>query len=77
MLKEFMGLDEAQRMQTIQFAAMAVTTGPVVLAFSSAIKGIGTVSSSIGKFAGAVSKAGSGWKGIMAVITKSPPSGSP
>ena len=72
LLDKFMDLDEAQRLQIIKFAAIAAASGPVLLAFSKVTKGIGLVSTNIGKFATAVGKAGGGFKGFMSVLSKSP-----
>lgn len=72
LLDKFMGLDEAQRMQIIRFAAVAAASGPALLAFDKVTKGIGAVSTGIGKFATAVGKAGGGWGGFISVLSKSP-----
>ncbi|MBQ7887120.1 MAG: phage tail tape measure protein [Clostridia bacterium] len=72
LLDSFLELDEAQRMQIIQFAGVAAAAGPVLLALGNVTKGIGTISTGIGKFATAVGKAGGGIKGFMSVLGSSP-----
>ncbi|MEA5016943.1 MAG: phage tail tape measure protein [Candidatus Limiplasma sp.] len=72
LLQRFMGMDEAQRMQIIRLAAIAAAIGPVLVVSGKIIKTLGTVSSGIAKFAGAVANAGGGWKGFMTTLGKSP-----
>ena len=64
-------MDEAQRKQIIQYAAIATAIGPVLL-FGKVTKGIGSISTGIGKFATAVGKAGGGIKGFLSVLGSSP-----
>ena len=72
LLEKFMSLDESQRLMIIKFAAIAAAAGPAILVFSKIVKGVGTVSTGIGKFALTVAKAGGGWKGFLSVLSKSP-----
>ena len=72
LLQKFLSMDESQRKQIIQFAAYAAAAGPVLLVLSKITKGVGTVSTSFGKFATEVGKAGGGWKGFLSVLGKSP-----
>ncbi len=72
LLEKFMGLDEAQRMQIVKFAAVAAAAGPVILIFGKLSKGFGTISTGVGKFATAVGKAGGSWKGFLSVLGSSP-----
>ena len=72
LLDKFMELDESQRKQIIQYAAIAAAAGPALLTFGKISKGLGTITSNIGKFATAVGKAGGGFKGFMSVLGKSP-----
>ena len=72
LLEKFMSLDESQRLMMIKFAAIAAAAGPAILVFSKIVKGVGTVSTGIGKFALTVAKAGGGWKGFLSVLSKSP-----
>ena len=65
-------MDEAQRKQIIQYAAIAAAIGPVLLLFGKVTKGIGSISTGIGKFATAVGKAGGGIKGFLSVLGSSP-----
>ena len=72
LIEKFMSLDESQRLMIIKFAAIAAAAGPTILVFSKIVKGVGTVSTGIGKFALTVAKAGGGWKGFLSVLSKSP-----
>ena len=72
LIEKFMSLDESQRLMIIKFAAIAAAAGPAILVFSKIVKGVGTVSTGIGKFALTVAKAGGGWKGFLSVLSKSP-----
>lgn len=72
LMKGFLDMDEAQRMQIIRMAAYAAAAGPVLLALGKVTKGVGTLSTGIGKFATAVGKAGGGWSGFLTVLGKSP-----
>ncbi len=72
LLQKFLAMDESQRKQIIQYAAVAAAAGPVILTFGKLSKGLGTVVGGFGKFATAVGKAGGGFKGFMSVIGKSP-----
>ena len=72
LMKGFLDMDEAQRMQIIRMAAYAAAAGPVLLALGKVTKGVGTLSTGIGKFATAVGKAGGGWSGFLSVLAKSP-----
>ena len=72
LIEKFMSLDESQRLMMIKFAAIAAAAGPAILVFSKIVKGVGTVSTGIGKFALTVAKAGGGWKGFLSVLSKSP-----
>ena len=72
LMKGFLDMDEAQRMQIIRMAAYAAAAGPVLLALGKVTKGVGTLSTGIGKFATAVGKAGGGWSGFLSVLSKSP-----
>ena len=72
LLNKFMDLDESQRKQIIQFAAIAAAAGPALLAFGKVSKGVGAIASGIGKFSTAVGAAGGGFKGFMSVLSKSP-----
>ena len=72
LMKGFLDMDEAQRMQIIRMAAYAAAAGPVLLTLGKVTKGVGTLSTGIGKFATAVGKAGGGWSGFLSVLTKSP-----
>lgn len=72
LLGKFLQMDEAQRKQIIQYAAMAAAIGPVLLLFGKVTKGIGSISTGIGKFATAVGKAGGGIKGFLSVLGSSP-----
>ena len=72
LMKGFLDMDEAQRMQIIRMAAYAAATGPVLLALGKVTRGVGTLSTGIGKFATAVGKAGGGWSGFLSVLGKSP-----
>ena len=65
-------MDEAQRQQVVKMAAYAAAAGPVLLMLGKVTKGIGTLSTGIGKFATVVGKAGGGWKGFFATLSKSP-----
>lgn len=56
----------------IRFAAIAAAAGPAILVLSKLVKGVGTVSTAFGKFAGAVASAGGGWSGFVSVLSKSP-----
>ena len=64
LIEKFMSLDESQRLMMIKFAAIAAAAGPAILVFSKIVKGVGTVSTGIGKFALTVAKAGGGWKDL-------------
>ena len=72
LMKGFLDMDEAQRMQIIRMAAYAAAAGPVLLTLGKVSKGVGTLSTGIGKFATAVGKAGGGWSGFLTVLGKSP-----
>ncbi len=72
LMKGFLDMDEAQRMQIIRMAAYAAAAGPVLLTLGKVTKGVGTLSTGIGKFATAVGKAGGGWSGFLSVLAKSP-----
>jgi len=72
LLSKFLQMDEAQRKQIIQYAAIAAAIGPVLLLFGKVTKGIGSLSTGIGKFATAVGKAGGGIKGFLSVLGSSP-----
>lgn len=72
LLEKFMSLDESQRMQIIQFAAIAAAAGPVISIVGKLTSGIGTGISAIGKFATAVGDAGGGLKGFATVLDSSP-----
>lgn len=72
LLEKFMSLDESQRMQIIQFAAIAAAAGPVISIVGKLTSGIGTGISAIGKFAKAVGNAGGGLKGFATVLGSSP-----
>jgi len=72
LMKGFLDMDEAQRMQIIRMAAYAAAAGPVLLTLGKVSKGVGTLSTGIGKFATAVGKAGGGWSGFLSVLAKSP-----
>ena len=72
LLSKFLQMDEAQRKQIIQYAAIAAAIGPVLLLFGKVTKGIGSISTGVGKFATAVGKAGSGIKGFLSVLGSSP-----
>lgn len=72
LMKGFLDMDEAQRMQIIRMAAYAAAAGPVLLTLGKVSKGVGTLSAGIGKFAAAVGKAGGGWSGFLSVLAKSP-----
>ena len=71
LLSKFLQMDEAQRKQIIQYAAIAAAIGPVLLLFGKVTKGIGSISTGIGKFATAVGKAGGGIKGFLSVLGSS------
>ena len=51
LLAGFLEMDEAQRQQIVKMAAYAAAAGPVLLVLGKATKGIGTLSTGIGKFA--------------------------
>ena len=72
LMKGFLDMDEAQRMQIIRMAAYAAAAGPVLLILGKVTKGVGTLSAGIGRFAAAVGKAGGGWSGFLSVLAKSP-----
>lgn len=72
LMKGFLDMDEAQRMQIIRMAAYAAAAGPVLLTLGKVTQGVGTLSTGIGKFAAAVGKAGGGWSGFLSVLAKSP-----
>ena len=72
LLGKFLQMDEAQRKQIIQYAAIVAAIGPVLLLFGKVTKGIGSISTGIGKFATAVGKAGGGIKGFLSVLGSSP-----
>ena len=72
LLSKFLQMDEAQRKQIIQYAAIAAAIGPVLLLFGKVTKGIGSISTGVGKFATAVGKAGGGIKGFLSVLGSSP-----
>ena len=72
LLDRCLNLDETQRKQIIQYAAMAAAAGPVLLALGRVTKGVGTVATGIGKFATAVGTAGGGIKGFLSVLSSSP-----
>ncbi len=72
LMKGFLDMDEAQRMQIIRTAAYAAAAGPVLLTLGKVTQGVGTLSTGIGKFAAAVGKAGGGWSGVLTVLGKSP-----
>ena len=72
LLSKFLQMDEAQRKQIIQYAAIAAAIGPVLLLFGKVTKGIGSISTGVGKFATAVGKAGGGIKGFLSVLGGSP-----
>ena len=72
LMKGFLDMDEAQRMQIIRMAAYAAAAGPVLLTLGKVTQGVGTLSTGIGKFATAVGKAGGGWSGFLSVLGKSP-----
>lgn len=72
LLSKFLQMDEAQRKQIIQYAAIAAAIGPVLLLFGKVTKGIGSISTGIGKFATAIGKAGGGIKGFLSVLGSSP-----
>ena len=72
LMKGFLDMDEAQRMQIIRMAAYAAAAGPMLLTLGKVTKGVGTLSTGIGKFATAVGKAGGGWSGFLTVLGKSP-----
>ena len=72
LMKGFLDMDEAQRMQIIRMAAYAAAAGPMLLALGKVTKGVGALSTGIGKFAAAVGKAGGGWSGFLSVLAKSP-----
>ena len=72
LLEKFLALDESQRMQIIQLAAVAAGAGPALTVFGKLTSGVGKVSSAIGKFSTAVGKAGGGFKGFMSVLGSSP-----
>ena len=56
LMKGFLDMDEAQRMQIIRMAAYAAAAGPVLLTLGKVTQGVGTLSTGIGKFATAVGK---------------------
>lgn len=72
LLEKFMNLDEAQRMQIIQFAAVAAAAGPCISILGKLSNTVGSGISAIGKFATAVGEAGGGFKGFLSVLLKSP-----
>ena len=72
LLDKFMGLDEAQRKQIIQWAAVAAAIGPALLLFGKVTKGVSLVTGGIGKFATAVGAAGGGFSGFLKVLGGSP-----
>lgn len=72
LLQKFLALDESQRMQIIQFAAVAAGAGPVLTILGKLTSGVGTAVGAMGKFATAVGKAGGGFKGFLSVAGSSP-----
>lgn len=72
LLEKFMSLDESQRMQIIQFAAIAAAAGPVISIVGKLTSGIGSAFTAIGEFATAVGEAGGGLKGFATVLGSSP-----
>lgn len=72
LLEKFLALDEAQRMQIIQFAAIAAAAGPVISIFGKFSTVAGSAITNVGKFATAVGQAGGGMSGFLSVLSKSP-----
>jgi len=72
LLDSFLQMDESQRQQIIRMAAYAAAAGPVILTLGKITTGVGKAVTGIGKFATAVGAAGGGFKGFMAVLSKSP-----
>lgn len=66
------GLDEAQRLNIMKWAAIAAAAGPVLLIFGKLTTGVGKVVGAMGTFATAVGKAGGGFSGLISVLAKSP-----
>ena len=72
LVEKFMSLDEETRMTIVKMAAVAAAAGPVILVFSKVTKGVGTVSTTLGKFCTSVASAGGGMKGFLSVLGSSP-----
>lgn len=72
LLEKFMALDEEQRMQIIQFAAVAAASGPVISILGKLSSSAGNAVTSIGKFATTVGEADGGLTGLVTVLAKSP-----
>lgn len=72
LLEKFLAMDESQRMQIIQFAAVAAAAGPLISILGKLTSFSGKVTSTIGKFSKAVGEAGGGFKGFMKTLASSP-----
>lgn len=72
LLEKFMALDASQRMQIIQFAAIAAAAGPVSSVLGKVTSTVGKGVSAVGNFATAVGKAGGGLTGLGTVLGNSP-----
>ena len=71
-IDELQGMDQAQRLGIMRFAAFVAAAGPVILIFGRLATGIGKVTGVIGTFCTAVGKAGGGVSGLLSVLGKSP-----
>lgn len=71
-IDKLMNMDEGQRQQLIQWAAVIAAIGPAILLYGKVTKGVGSVAGALGKFCTSVGKAGGGFKGFMKVLGSSP-----
>lgn len=78
LLQAFLGLDEAQRMSIIKFAAFAAAVGPAILVLGKTVGAVGKVTAvlgkagiGIGKFSAKVELAGGGLGGLVKTLGSS------
>lgn len=68
LVDSFMALDKEQRMQIVQWAAIAAAAGPAIAILGKGVSTVGKITGALGKFSTSVGSAGGGLKGLVSVI---------
>lgn len=68
LVDSFMALDKEQRMQIVQWAAIAAAAGPAIAILGKGVATVGKITGALGKFSTSVGSAGGGLKGLVSVI---------